>query len=145
MIFGYTFPEVRKAVMSFAIFALTTLALVFVYDPGIKDAIIVVLGNGFAVAAVFYAPKFSVEDLTKMVGQLFGSVQSLLTFFVVIDPNVWVVIGAVVSLIPIGYAVFKTKNLEPINALVPSPEFFGPPESSAEAKKTTTASAPPEG
>lgn len=127
MIFGYTLPEVRKAVISFAIFALSTLAFVVVYDPGIKDAIIVVLGNGFAVAAVFLAPKVSVEDLTKTVGQLVGSVQSLLTFFVVIDPSVWVVIGSIVSLIPVGYAIFKTKNLEAINALVPAPEFFGPP------------------
>jgi hypothetical protein len=121
MIFGYSIPEAKKTVISAVVFILSAVALFVAFDPGIKEAIIVLVGNGFAVVAVFSAPKFSVDDLTKMLGQLVGSVQSLLTFFVVINPNVWVVVGSVISLIPIGYAVWKAKNLEPINMEVPPP------------------------
>lgn len=141
MIFGHSIAESRKAVVAFAIFVLSSLALFVAYDPGIKDAIVVLIGNGFAVVAVFTAPKFSIDDLTKMLGQLVGSVQSLLTFFVVIDPNVWVVVGGVISLIPIGYAVWRTGNLDPIEVEVP-PVIAGPPVIPPGAEVTETAASP---
>jgi FtsH-binding integral membrane protein len=121
VIFGYTFAEAKKTVIASAIFIATTLALFIAYDPGIKDAVVIVLGNGFAVAGVFLAPKFSVEDLSKTLAQLSGSVFTLLAFFFKVNPSLPVTIGSVIALIPIGYAIWKTKNLEPINMELPLP------------------------
>lgn len=128
MIFGHSLSESKKTVVSAVVFLLSAVALFVAFDPGIKDAIIVLIGNGFAVVAVFAAPKFSITHLTKMLGQLVGSVQSLLTFFVVINPNVWVVIGSTISLIPVGYAVWKAKNQAPIT-MEPPPILSPPPPS----------------
>lgn len=125
MIFGYSISEARKTVTAAVIFILSAVALFVAYDPGLKQAIIVLIGNGFSVVAVFAAPRFSINDLTKLLGQLAGSVQSLMAFFIVVNPNVWVVVGSVISLIPVGYAVWKMKNVEPIN-VEPPPVLAGP-------------------
>lgn len=126
MIFGYSLAEAKKTVTAAVIFVLSAIALFVAYDPGIKEGLIVLVGNGFAVAGVFLAPKFSIEDLSKTLAQLSGSVFSLLTFFVKFDPSLPVVVGSIIALIPIGYAVWRTGNLEAINRELP-PVIAGPP------------------
>lgn len=143
MIFGHTLAECRKAVIGAVIFLGSGVALVVAYDPGIKDAIVILLGNGFAVAGVFLAPKFSVEDLSKTLAQLSGSVFTLVAFFAKVDPSLPVTIGSIIALIPIGYAVWKTKNLAPLEMEIPLPTVFGPPHPALVAQSASVTMPPP--
>lgn len=125
MILGHTLAESKKAVIAAIIFLASIIALFVAYDPGIKTALIVLVGNGFAVVAVFAAPRFSAEDLSKTLGQLSGSVFTLLAFFIKVNPSLPVTIASIIGLIPIGYAIWRARNLEPIT-LEASPPLVPP-------------------
>lgn len=121
MIFGHTLAESKKAAIAAIIFLASIIALFVAYDPGIKTALIVLIGNGFAVVAVFAAPRFSPEDLSKTLAQLSGSVFTLLAFFIKVNPSLPVTIASIIGLIPVGYAIWKARNLEPITLEAPPP------------------------
>lgn len=122
-IFGHTLAETKKTVIALLVLLASAVALFVVYDPGIKTALIVLVGNGFAVVGVFAAPKFSVEDLSKTLGQLSGSVFTLLAFWIKVNPSLPVTIASVIALVPVGYAVWKAQNVEPITQTPPLPQL----------------------
>jgi uncharacterized membrane protein len=112
MIFGYTYDEAKKAVVSavFLVAYIVGLILLGAPDLGFAELCVAVVGPAFAVAAVFMETNATSEDLSKAIGQLQGAVLAVVGYFTVIDPETIEVIGVIVGGLISVYTVFRTRN-----------------------------------
>lgn len=118
--FTYRFEEARKFWLAAALFIGTGAVYVLHFDPSFGEALQLLVGTGFMVAGVFYAPQFSEVDLSKALAAATGAIFAVYKFFGQVDPStelqIYTWLGTGVSLFSIwwiGNAHRTAKDDEP--------------------------------
>jgi len=110
MIFGYTLGEAQKFVVAFIFFAATLAGFFIAFDPATTPALVAVSGAIFALAGVFLNKQHTVDDMSKALSQLQGTLISLVGIYVTVDPALITKIGMAVAAVIGVYAVYKREN-----------------------------------
>jgi uncharacterized membrane protein len=113
LIFGKSFAEAKKTVVSIVFLIGAALALVFSeYDPNFTEACVALAGAVFAVGGVFLAKNHTEKDLSKGVSQLQGAALTVVGYFATVQPGtvqkITVLSGAAVSAIAVWWVRNET-------------------------------------
>lgn len=114
MIFGYTIPEAKKAIVSAIVLALIVVGYFVSFDPSLQTAVPLLGSAVVGIVGVFLTKNHTPDDLAKAVQALIASLGGVVSIFVTVNPDLWQSITALVLLLVVHpAAVYEATNQVP--------------------------------
>lgn len=111
LIFGFSLAESRKAIVAAIYFGFAIVMLVGVVPHvGFENAVLALVGPGYAVAGVFLAKHHSVDDLQKALEALKAAALTAVSFYVATPASIGNVMTMLITGIVMAAGVYWTRN-----------------------------------
>ena len=115
--FHYKLAEVRKFALAAVVSIITLVGYFIVFEPGFEAAAVAVVAALFNMIAVFADKNATVDDYSKGVDALLGSVLGLTALFTTVDPNtaetIFAIAAAIVNVVGVVYLRNRTPGAPP--------------------------------